>query len=112
MIFQFNQQLQAGPSHPLQCGPGRRRPSEQSSGSKGGDASQDLRPLRLRELEEAASSDRWSLIISGTILGALQAEGERLNRCLFNCDHHFYDDDGEMSMDMIVTTKEGFQQKI
>ena len=32
---------------------------------------------------------------------------------MFNCDHDFYDDDGndEMSMNMIVTTKEVFQLK-
>ena len=36
--------------------PGRRlrRHSEQANGSKGGDASQDLRPLCLQELEEGA----------------------------------------------------------
>ena len=38
---------------------------------------------------------------------------EEISRCLFNCDHHFFDDDGngEMSMNMIVTTKEVFQLK-
>ena len=54
MNFQFNRQLQADPNHPWQCGPGRRRHSEQASGSEGGDTSQDLRPLRLQELEEGA----------------------------------------------------------
>ena len=59
MIFQFNWQLQADPNHPLLIWkrvPGQRlwRHSEQANGSKGGDASQDLRPLRLQELEEGA----------------------------------------------------------
>ena len=38
---------------------------------------------------------------------------EEISRWLFNCDHHFFDDDGngEMSMNMIVTTKEVFQLK-
>ena len=59
MIFQFNGQLLADPNHSLliwKCVPGRRRRrhSEQANGSKGGDASQDLRPLRLQELEEGA----------------------------------------------------------
>ena len=49
----------ADPNHPLLIWkrvPGRRlrRHSEQANGSKGGDASQDLRPLRLQELEEGA----------------------------------------------------------
>ena len=47
----------ADPNHPLLIWkrvPGRRlrRHSEQANGSKGGDASQDLRPLCLQELEE------------------------------------------------------------
>ena len=49
----------ADPNHPLLIWkrvPGRRlrRHSEQANGSKGGDASQDLRPLCLQELEEGA----------------------------------------------------------
>ena len=59
VIFQFSWQLQADPNHPLLIWkrvPGRRlrRHSEQANGSKGGDASQDLRPLCLQELEEGA----------------------------------------------------------
>ena len=57
VIFQFNWQLQADPNHPLPIWkhvPARRRHSEQANGSKGGDASHDLQPLRLQELEEGA----------------------------------------------------------
>ena len=57
VIFQFNWQLQADPNHPLPIWkrvPAQRRHSEQANGSKGGDASQDLRPLCHQELEEGA----------------------------------------------------------
>ena len=57
VIFQFNWQLQADPNHPLPIWkrvPARRRHSEQANGSKGGDASHDLQPLRLQDLEEGA----------------------------------------------------------
>ena len=33
---------------------------------------------------------------------------EEMSRWLFNCDHHFFD---EISMKMIVTTKEAFELK-
>ena len=54
----------ADPNHPLLIWkrvPGRRlrRHSEQANGSKGGDASQDLRSLRLQELEEGACHHGW-----------------------------------------------------
>ena len=38
---------------------------------------------------------------------------EETSRWFFNCDHHFFDDNGngEISMKMIVTTKEAFELK-
>ena len=70
VIFQFNRQLQADPNHPVAALTSQ---SEQSSGSEGGDASQDQRPLRLQELEEGACY-RWQ---SGTTVCSLRIDWER-----------------------------------
>ena len=126
-----------------QSGPGQPRHSEQASGFEGGDTSQDQGSLRLQELEERVCHHGEAepphhclltrgrlchllLLMSGPRLRPLEAisathleaRGSSASsctrsRCLFNCDHHFCDDDGndEMSMNMIVTTKEVFQLK-
>ena len=82
-----------------------RRHSEQANGSKGGDASQDLRPLCLQELEEGAyRHGELNHVATPSLNFELQ---EAMSRWLFNFHHHFYDDEcnGEMSMNMIVRTK-------
>ena len=145
-LLQFNLQLQADPNHPLLIWkrvPGRRprRHSEQANGSKGGDASQDLRPLRLQELEEGAchcgqaepphhcifgrksssmsrtSTDAWSSTSSlggnfGDMIGSERIERFELqgdmSRWFFNFHHHFYNDDCNGEMSMIVRMKEVF----
>ena len=48
VIFQFNRQLQADPNHPVAALTSQ---SEQSSGSEGGDASQDQRPFVSKNLK-------------------------------------------------------------
>ena len=75
-------------------------------------------------LEKVVSvgSSYWCLVVDSVpwrqSRQRLEARGSSASsctrsRCLFNCDHDFYDDDGndEMSMNMIVTTKEVFQLK-
>ena len=136
VIFQFNWQLQADPNHPLPIWKrvaAWQSHSEQANGSKGGDASHDLQPLRLQELEEGAchhgqdepphhclfgrkkssmsttSSDAWRQLRRRD----WKWEDERfelqeaMSRWFFNFHHHFYDDEcnGEMSMNMIVRMK-------
>ena len=110
VIFQFNRQLQADPNHSMAAWTWPTSQSEQSSGSEGGDTSQDQGPLRLQELEEGAchrggaeppqhclllmAGRRQSLplrqsLLSANRLGALPAEGGHLSRCLSNCDQFF-----------------------
>ena len=72
----------------------------------------------------STSTDAWSPTSSlgGNLCDSVGSERierfdlqEERSRWVFNCDHYFYDDDGnangEMSMNMIVTTKEVFQLK-
>ena len=89
-------------------------------------------PLRLQELEEGvchhgeAEPAHRRLLARGRLCRRLLLPGSRLqswmetkreesfelqeemSRCLFTCDHHFFD---EISMKMIVTTKEAFEPK-
>ena len=132
----------ADPNHPLLIWkrvPGRRlrRHSEQANGSKGGDASQDLRPLCHQELEEGAchrgqaeppqhclfgskgssmsatSTDAWSATWEDRALQVAGGDEQVVVQLSssFLWQLQLCDGNGAMSMNMIVTTNEVLQLK-
>ena len=77
-------------------------------------------PAPCKRSSLSATSTAWSstsMYPGGNLCDTIGSERfellEETSRWLFNCDHHFYDNDGngEISLKMIVTTKEAFELK-